>query len=172
MWHELAELHDIRFRDPWKLTPPTHLYYTGIFKGGGKNPLVYKSYRKIGLLPYPTKVDQGCVAYRESVCTDIDEAQSVANHGVDCRHQIHLIKDLVVYKRCMITVDVDIATCFPSYEQNDGSLTKFDEGVPVHLIEAIASLNHDAKASIKVGPCRYTEPMRMSVGTVEGGVDS
>ena len=20
MWHELAELHDIRFRDPWKLT--------------------------------------------------------------------------------------------------------------------------------------------------------
>ena len=72
----------------------------------------------------------------------------------------------------MITVDVDIATCFPSYEQNDGSLTKFDEGVPVHLIEAIASLNHDAKASIKVGPCRYTEPMRMSVGTVEGGVDS
>ena len=58
--------------------------------------------------------------------------------------------------RCMITVDVDIATCFPSYEQNDGSLTKFDEGVPVHLIEAIASLNHDAKASIKVGPCRWS----------------
>ena len=73
MWHELAKLHDIRFRDPWKLTPPTHLYYTGIFKGGGKNPLVYKSYRKIGLLPYPTKVDQGCVAYRESVCTDMSE---------------------------------------------------------------------------------------------------
>ena len=44
--------------------------------------------------------------------------------------------------------------------------------MPVHLIEAIASLNHDAKASSKIAPCRYTEPMRMNVGTVEGGVDS
>ena len=46
----------------------------------------------------------------------------------DCRHQIDLIKDLVVWMGGrMITADIDIATCFPSYEQNDGSLTKFDD---------------------------------------------
>ena len=67
----------------WKLTPPTHLYYTGIFKGGGKDPLAYKSYRKIGLLPYSIKVDQGCIAYRESVCADIDEATSSEAASMD-----------------------------------------------------------------------------------------
>ena len=67
------------------------------------------------------------------MCADIDEAQSVENHGVDCRHQIHLIKDLVVYKRCMITVDVDIATCFPSYEQNDGSLCVDGRGIAIEI---------------------------------------
>jgi len=48
----------------------------------------------------------------------------------DCRHQISLIKDLVVWMGGrMITADIDIAAdMIPSYEQNDGSLTKFDKG--------------------------------------------
>ena len=48
----------------------------------------------------------------------------------DCRHQISLIKDLVVWMGGrMITADIDIAAdVIPSYEQNDGSLTKFDKG--------------------------------------------
>ena len=95
----LAVILGLRAEKPWKRTPLTVLHGTPLYKGEGRDPADWLSYRLIMLLSFLYKCDEAIWLDKALLCAPggIDEVQSVANPGVDARHQIALILDLVAW---------------------------------------------------------------------------
>ena len=89
----MAVILGLRAEKPWKRTPLTVLHGTPLYKGEGRDPADWLSYRLIMLLSFLYKCDEAIWLDKALLCAPggIDEVQSVANPGVDARHQIALI---------------------------------------------------------------------------------
>lgn len=172
-WKELLYA---RLLDPWARTPGQVLHATPVYKGGGRDPLEWLSYRMIMLLSYVTKVEQSVLLHRALVCGSVDESQSVGNRGVDARHQLHLALDVVAWRRArgeeQLLAVVDLLRGFPNALREDVYLAMRAAGVGPHIVEGLASLDFGSAVAIKVAPGRYTPNMPVSRGILEGGADS
>jgi len=176
MARALTLLLDLRFRRPWSRTPSQVPHALGIFKGRGRDPLQWTSWRMVMLLSYVTKIDEAVLLYRSLVCAEVDEAQSVANAGVDGRHQLHVALDVAALRRARGEtapfVVVDIERGFPSSDRDDVYLALREMGVSAHIIEANAAFDYGAAVCLQLARGVYTTPLPVSVGVLEGGVAS
>ncbi|KAJ1447271.1 hypothetical protein M885DRAFT_602567 [Pelagophyceae sp. CCMP2097] len=174
----LARLCDLRRDSPWDRTPVNYktLYATLIFKGKGRDKTSWLSYRFIMLLSFLAKVDEGVMLFRLMTCVGVDESQSVANEGVDARHQLHMINDFAALARAqqveLILAILDIERDFPSCEREDVYLALWRLGVRAHLIEGLAALDFGAVVRLKMVLHRYTEPIPTGIGILEGSQGS
>ncbi|KAJ1449984.1 hypothetical protein M885DRAFT_500310 [Pelagophyceae sp. CCMP2097] len=174
----LARLCDLRRDSPWDRTPVNYktLLATLIFKGKGRDKTSWLSYRFIMLLSFLAKVDEGVMLFRLVTCVGVDESQSVANEGVDARHQLHIINDFAALARAqqneLILAILDVERGFPSCEREDVYLALFRLGVRAHLIEGLAALDFGAVVRIKMALYRYTESIPTGSGILEGSQGS
>ncbi|KAJ1450808.1 hypothetical protein M885DRAFT_570753 [Pelagophyceae sp. CCMP2097] len=89
------------------------------------------------LLSYLVKVDEGVTLFRFLTCVTVDESQSVANEGVDTRHQLHMVLDVAALRRAnyesLILAIKDVERGFPSVERVEcfgqpvGAVTHMDD---------------------------------------------
>ena len=108
----------------------------------------------------------------------VDEVQSVANPGVDSRHQISIILDLMAYHAAtgapggFLFAVIDMVRGFPTALREDVYLAMRSAGIPGRLIAAIAAFDYGSAVAIKIAPNRYTRPIPVTRGMLEGGSGS
>ena len=122
----LALLFDIVFQDPWRHTPTQVHHATPVYKGKGRDPLDWKSYRMIMVVSTLWKLYDMVITARMKVCARVDPSMSTASKGVDARHNLHLAVDLVALQSsrgaCLLQGVQDMERGFPTCERADVSL--------------------------------------------------
>ena len=94
----LALLFDIVFQDPWRHTPTQVHHATPVYKGKGRDPLDWKSYRMIMVVSTLWKLYDMVITARMKVCARVDPSMSTASKGVDARHNLHVAVDIVALR--------------------------------------------------------------------------
>jgi hypothetical protein len=124
------------------------------------------------LLSFLAKVDEGVMLHRLLTCVGVDESQSVANEGVDARRQLHMILDFAALARALqvelILGILDVERGFPSCEREDVYLALRRRGVRAHLLDGLAALDYGSMVRLKMALHRYTEPIPLGIGILEG----
>ena len=109
---------------------PPYAEATGALRGG-RDPRDWLSYRLIMLLSTLTKLDEATLLNRLLVCGRVDESQSVAQAGVDARHQLHLLLDVAAWHRArglpLLLAIVDLVRGFPSADRRDGGARRSED---------------------------------------------
>ena len=118
-----------------------------------------------------------CRYHPPASVSGVDEVQSVANPGVDSRHQISIILDLMAYHAAtgapgFLFAVIDMVRGFPTALREDVYLAMRRAGIPGRLIAAIAAFDYGSAVSIKIAPNRYTRPIPVTRGMLEGGSGS
>ena len=88
--------------------------------------------------------------------------------------QISIILDLMAYHAAtgapgFLFAVIDMVRGFPTALREDVYLAMRRAGIPGRLIAAIAAFDYGSAVSIKIAPNRYTRPIPVTRGMLEGG---
>ena len=140
------------------------------------NTSIFTNHRGVVLTSHVAKLFERVMLRRLLTVAEADEAQAVANAGVDCRTQIHLLLDACAAYRDESGGDdvwimtIDITRGFPSTPRALVVEALRTAGVGGRLMRAIMGLIFGTSVVVGVRPGVETRRVPLGVGLLEGAV--
>ena len=152
---------------PWRVGFRRDLYKKG-------SRLDWLSFRGIVLGSNLAKCFERVLLRRVALLTSTDEWQAVGGVGIDVRHQILVLVDVLAARAAdgLVTwgAAVDVTRAFPSTEHALAALAAHGSGVRGHVLRALIGLIVGVSVRARIAPGQHTPAILLGVGLLEGAV--
>jgi hypothetical protein len=150
-------------------------YQRWLFKGKGDR-LDFLSYRDIVLVSNMSKLYERVLLRRLKVLTRVDELQGMCQLGVDARHQLAMLNDVLKHrelngKRTWCAA-VDITRAFPTTDVYGVAAELRSRGVGGRLLRSVLTHISGLRYASGIAPGVDAEPVSAGIGLFQGSVIS